>query len=208
MTNTFGYWWNQLVYGRYSSKFNEYCQRKDIPTPYRLCFAEDPIDHVHEILNLNEKIPVFHTSVEILFEKQKFSISRKKLIITYGQPHSYSVMKIGEYDLNAFCYKKIFKGKKVKCIYFFYNDKFFMGQYTFSEYSPHLIQEISSLFIEKFQVPEAKDHVSFYLEDDYNHRFMIQDTGFSVNCKFVSLANENIIKPLIDFYKPELPEKS
>lgn len=206
MANTFSYWWYQLIYGKYSSKINEYCQQKDLPTPYKLCFAEDPIDHVYEVLNINEKIPVYQTSKTIKFENFDFLIPLKKILKHFGTRNSYSVMKIENYDLKAFCYKKILKGYKVKFIFFFYNDLFFMGQYTFSDYSVQMIRNVSKLFQEKFGIQVDSALQSYYVEDKFNKRFLFLDTGFSIICKFISLENEMLLEPIRKYYKPEIPE--
>lgn len=206
MTNTIGYFWNQMIYGKFSSKFNEYCQRKDIPTPYKLCFAEDPIDHVHEALSIDPKHALFQSSIEIVFEKLKFGISDKKIIKIYGIPSSFSIQKIADKDLASYCYKKIYRGQKTKCIFFVYDHLFFMGQYIFSDYSTAFAKEIASNYLLKYNVSDDIQGANFYVEDNWQHRFLYQDTGFSINCKFIDLNNQSLIKPLNEYYNPDLPE--
>jgi len=124
----------------------------------------------------------------------------------FGQPNSFSIMRIGGKDLASYCYKRIYRGLKAKCVYFVYDHHFFMGQYIFSEYSDKLLKEISAIFTKRFGINEQVSGTNFYIEDNHNSRFMFQDSGFSVNCKFITLQKKDFLQPLIEFYNPPLPE--
>ena len=204
-----GYFFNQLFFGKYSSRFNQYCQQKDIPTPYKLCYHDDPDHHIYEIFFPNTKFQIYHSTERVGFEKTAFFSSRKKHRKKYKKIYGYSILHIEGKDLRVFCYRKDVYGHRAKVLYYFLDDTFILGEYVFMSYTKDKVSEIANKLAQTYHVNLKDAAASYYIEDANHGRIMLNDTGFDLNIKFLNLGNEGINDFLYNYFsreEEEIPE--
>jgi hypothetical protein len=203
-----GYYFYELIFGKYSSRLNRYCQQKDIPTPYKLCYHDDPDHHIYEIFFPNTKFQIYHISERIEFQKTSFLSSLKQHRKRFKRIYGYSILRIEDKDLRVFCYRKDVFGHRTKVLYYFLGDEFIMGEYIFMSYSKEKVESIGEKLASLYHVQLKSKEESFYIEDDYQGRIMFNDTGFEINVKFFSLRNEAVNDFLYNYFTREEEEES
>ena len=200
------YYLTKLIYGKYSNKFNQFCQLNDIPTPYRLCYHDDPDHHIYEALFRNEKYKTLMTAQGIVFERTPFYSSRKSMLKKYRSVYGYSIMKLYDRTLRVYCFRKDVFGHRVKFLFYFLDDLYVMGEYIFLSYTKDKVTFVANELIQQYKLDYTYQGDNFYIENNMQERIMFSDTGFDLNIRFFSLSNEEVMGHLNDYFINEADE--
>ncbi|MBC8343873.1 MAG: hypothetical protein ISR55_11335 [Bacteroidetes bacterium] len=201
-----GFYFIQFFYGKYSSRLNRYCQQKDIPTPYNLCYHDDPDHHIFDILYRNDKYAVAQTEGEIKFQRTNFFTSRKKILKQYKPVYGYSIMEINKNTLRVYCFRKDIFGRRAKILFYFLNDVFIMGEYIFISYSPKKVSSVAQKLIQQQKLDYQYANENFYIENSNSERIIFTDSGFNLSIRYFSLKNKEIMDYLKSYFMPESEE--
>lgn len=186
--------YNQLLFGKFSSQLNEYCQKNNINPPYNLCFAEDPWEHFSIFYETNPAFELIETSVDLDFEDKFFNKLLTKQIGTKSIT-CYCVQKIQDELIQVFGNKKNFFQYRARLFFFSVNKEFVMGEYLFktegNKISP---DKISKLVFEKYQIEPKEINNGFYIKDKSGRILVFEDMGFNISIKILDKNNKILDK--------------
>ena len=184
-------------------KFNKHCQQSNMPTSYRLCYAEEPEDHIVEVFKPNPAYPVFKTYRPILFSEQKLLQTCRKALSKYSHFYSYLISELKDKEIRIYGYRKTIYDFQAKRLYYCMKDILFMGEYIFISYSPERVCDIVSALFMDYDIQEAPVEGNFYIEDEEGTRIFFFDSGFEVNIRYFSYTNTLINGCLSSYFSAQ-----
>lgn len=179
------YYYYLFVYGQHSKQFNLHCQQTNTPTPYRLCYAEEPEDHILEMFKPNSAYPVFLTTKEIKFSKKRIHVNSGKFLPKDKSLHYFLVSDLFGCDIKLFGYRELQYDFHAKKIYYTVNNYFVFGEFIFLQYSNERAEIISKKMFEEYEVKESIPSGNFYIQDIAGSRILFFNSGFEINLRFL-----------------------
>jgi hypothetical protein len=191
----------RLLYGKYSFAYVNYHKKKYMKNPYPPCINDELVNHCFNFVNINKAKKLYNTQTEISFGVypfySKFSTVKRNVI-----PNCYNIYKIsnkGRVKIAGF--KKEIPGNENKEIYFFLNDSFFMGEYTFSDVSKPSQVKLIMILASKYKIPALPDIESFYIKDKHDSLIYFENNGFSITIQYINLRKRYVNVIWDSFFK-------
>jgi hypothetical protein len=187
----------RIVYGyyslRYIKKFKKFTRKK--PHPY--CFKDDFYYHILAVKKALACPQTYTTKKNILFDEMNFGKAFKQVIKENGRADCYTMSDEQGFPLKVAGYKSRMFHSNEKTLMYFCGNKYFMGEYVFS----NLADETPNLLIKKLQDDYQVDiqyAKNFTIKDPANNTIYFTDTGFFLSLKFFNSDN-NMIKSILKF---------
>jgi hypothetical protein len=187
-----------MVYGKYSYKYIKIYKDYFIRSPFKYCFRDDFIAHILFVLIKKPEVPSYKSLKDIYFEKTAYFTEYKQFLKKKGQPFCFNAFLLKEKgcEIKALGYNETVNGSKAISVYYFMNDLFFMGEYIFK--NPKT--DIKSSLIDHFLDSGAISSDNFYIENSKDRVIHFLDTGFTIDIKYLSREDHEIIGTLQDYY--------
>lgn len=188
----------RLIYGQYSYEFLSTYKRFFVRSPFQYCFRDDFISHLLFVLSKKDEIPTYKSQKDIYFENTPYFIHYKEFLKQRGNPYCFNAFVFHQYDfeIKALGYQGNIAGSKAVTLFYFMNDSFFMGEYIFKNPKTDVKTSLINQFLDNTQVMGD----NFYIENSRNRIIHYQDTGFTVDIKYLDKEDENIINNLNGYY--------
>ena len=188
----------RLIYGQYSYEFMSTYKRFFVRSPFQYCFRDDFISHLLFVLSKKDEIPSYKSPKEIFFENTPYFIQYKEFLKQKGNPYCFNAFVFQEYDfeIKALGYQANIAGSKAISLFYFMNDSFFMGEYIFKNPKTNVKSNLVKHFLDNAEV----NGDNFYIENTRNRIIHYQDTGFTVDIKYLNKEDESIINNLNGYY--------
>jgi hypothetical protein len=188
----------KIIYGRYSYEFLSTYKRFFVRSPFQYCFRDDFIAHLLFVLSKKEEIPSYKSPKEIYFENTPYFINYKEFLKKKGTPYCFNAFLFHQFDfeIKTLGYQENIAGSKAITLFYFMNDVFFMGEYIFK--NPRT--DIKSSLVNHFLGSTEVTGDNFYIENTRNRIIHYQDTGFTVDIKYLNKEDESIINNLSGYY--------
>lgn len=188
-----------MVYGQYSYEFLSTFKRYYIRSPFQYCFRDDFISHLLYVINRKDNVPAYTSLKDIYFENTHYFVGYKELMKKKGAPCCFNAFVFDqfEFEIKAIGYKETVAGSKATALFYFMNDSFFMGEYIFKK----PVTDIKSSLAEHFLERKGIEADNFYIENSSKKIIHYQDTGFSVDIKYLCLEDQHIISNLQGYFQ-------
>jgi len=187
----------RMIYGQYSYEFLNRYKKYVVRSPFQYCFRDEFISHLLFVLSKKEEIPSYKSKKDIYFENTPYYIDYKEFMKMKGEPYCFNafVFEHLDFEIKALGYKGLIAGSSAICAFYFMNDSFFMGEYIFK--NPKT--DIKSSLLDHFLSIKELAEDNFYIENTKNRIIHYQNTGFSVDIKYLNRENGTIINNLKEY---------
>ena len=189
----------RMVYGHYSFEFLSTYKRYFVRSPFQYCFRDDFVAHLLYILSKQEELPSYKSHQEIYFEKTPYFINYKDFLKQKGKPYCFNAFFFDHlnFEIKALGYHETIAGSKAILVFYFMNDSFCMGEYIFKNPKTNVKASLIDHFLEMKDIPAD----NFYIENTKNRIIHYQNTGFTVDIKYLNKEDEVIINNLKGYFK-------
>ncbi|MCK9399594.1 MAG: hypothetical protein M0Q51_06320 [Bacteroidales bacterium] len=188
----------RMIYGKFSYEFFHNYKKYFVRSPYQYCFRDEFTTHLLFIVSKNEEMPSFKTKKEIYFENTPYFINYKDFLKKKGNPYCFNAFAFNQPDfvIKALGYQATIAGSKAILVFYFMNDSFFMGEYIFKNPKNDIKASLTAHFLE---VKDLSGN-NFYIENTKDQIIHYQNTGFTVDIKYLNKENKAIIENLKQYY--------
>lgn len=188
----------RMAYGHYSYEFFRAYKDYFVRSPFQYCFRDDFITHLLFILSKKEEIPSFKSAKEIFFEDTPYFMKYKDFLEKKGDPCCFNafIFDHRDFEIKALGYQETIAGSKAIVVFYFMNNSFFMGEYIFKNPKTNIKANLINYFLEAKELPAD----NFYIENTKNRIIHYQNTGFTVDIKYLNKENQEIIDNLKEYY--------
>jgi len=189
----------RLIFGQYSYEFSSTYKKFYIRSPFQYCFRDEFISHLLFVLSKKEEIPSHRSKKDIYFENTPYNIDYKDFIKEKGAPYCFNAFEFQrlDFEIKALGYRATIAGSKAITVFYFMNDSFFMGEYIFKNPKTDIKASLLNHFLNKEGgLPED----NFYIENTKNRIIHYQNTGFSVDIKYLNKEDSEVIENLNGYY--------
>ena len=185
------------IYGRYSHEFALQYKKFYIRSPFQYCFRDEFITHLLFFKDNQDKCPVIKTGKDIFFENIPFFVKYKEFIRKKGTPYCFNSYEFSHprFTIQAVGYQEAVAGSKATIIYYFMDNLFFMGEYIFKNPKTGIKQSLLSHFADNTDLIGDQ----FYILNHSDRIVHYQDTGFTIDIKYLSRENETITNKLQEY---------
>ncbi len=189
----------KFFYGAYSCKYICLFKKYYFRSPFPYCFKEEFVHHGLFILDKNPALPILKSHKTISFGNIPFHYNFKSFLKEKGRPACFNVFsfEVPGFIIKAAGYPVKVDMKKATAVYYFMNDHFFMGEYIFKSISPLIKENLLSYYFENNQCVND----NFYIENSGKRIIHFQDTGFTIDIKFLCQEDDEIIQNLKKYYE-------
>jgi hypothetical protein len=148
-------------------------------------------------MDKQKDIPTFKSHQDIFFEGTPFFVNYKEFLKEKGEPYCFNAFEFRNPDfiIKALGYQEKVSGSKATLVFYFLNDVFFMGEYIFR--NPK--QPIKESLVGHFLAEETVGQDNFFIENTRKRIVHFQDTGFTIDIKYLSEENEYIMEKLQEY---------
>lgn len=149
--------------------------------------------HCYNFIDIKPESKIYTTNAEIVFGSYSF-YTRFSGIKKISSLNCYNVYKLSnKYTVKVVGTKSEILGNEIREIYYFINDIFFMGEYSFSDVSDLNTGKIIGMLAEKYGINKTYAFDSFYIRDNNDSLIHFGNNGFSISVQYINLR-----KPLIN----------
>ena len=189
----------RIFYGKYSLVYNELYKklksRIDTDTeklPFTKCIKNLPQYNVFELFKKDSSYKVNKTNRIISFGNIPFSESFEKIKKESGKHFCYNIYKINLSEWKVLGFKEKKFDTNMKTLYYFLNDKFFFGEYVFSDVQKLDITIITNAIFKKYNIENFKIEDRFYISDNSNSEIGFMNNGITLSIKYLCRNDSNI----------------
>jgi hypothetical protein len=189
------------LFGNYSYEYVSHHKKYYAKNPFPPCIKEDLKMHCFNFIDINTDKPQFDSKSAIGFGSFPFDTEFVKVkggII----PNCFNIYRLSEKDtIKIIGMKTEILGLETKELYYFMNDKYFMGEYSFSDVSEASNIKLISMLASKYEIDEAYAKESFYVRDDKKALICYENNGFSISIQYINLGNPQINEVWDKYFK-------
>lgn len=187
----------RIFKGKYSLAYNElYRKLKSLvhteKTPFTKCIKNLPQYNVFELFNKDSSYKVYKTNRNISFGNTPFSESFEKLLKESDKQFCYNIYKINLSEWKVLGYKEKKFDTNMKTLYYFINDKFFFGEYVFSDVQVLDVPAIANALFKKYNIENFKNEDRFYISDNSNSEIGFINNGITLTIKYLCRKDSDI----------------
>jgi len=190
----------RLFYGKYSPRYYFIYKKYVKKSAYRPCYKDSFIAHIEIFLENDENYEIHNTSQKISFVNFNFGCSIKELKKVKGEPYYYTIEKIGKADIICIGYNEDSLNTEIKTIYYFLNNKLFMGEYVFKSVPSQIENNIYKTLEDKYLNEPIRNKTCFIIKDYDQSVIIPENTGFELIIKYFCRENKEAYKLIKDHY--------
>jgi hypothetical protein len=196
----------RMLFGKFSFEFYHLYKKYYVRSPHQYCFRDEFISHLLFVISKKNELPSYSSIKDIYFENTPYFINYKELLKKKGAPYCFNAFAFSEPDfvIKALGYQTIISGNKAVLVFYFMNDSFFMGEYIFKNPKNNIRASLMAYFIEEGDISAD----NFYIENSKNRIIHYQDTGFTIDIKYLTREDQTIINTLSQYYTRVTGKKS
>jgi hypothetical protein len=189
----------RMIFGAYSYEYLNIFKKYFVRSPYQYCFRDDFISHLLFVLSKKANIPSYKSAKDIHFENTPYALKYKELLRTKGKPDCFNAFRFynPQFEIKAVGYHNNIGGSKAVMVYYFMDDLFFMGEYIFKNPRTDVKSSLIGHFLDTKGIAEE----NFYIENSKDRIIHYQNTGFTIDIKYLSREDQTIIDNLEAYHK-------
>lgn len=190
----------RIVHGQYSFEYLEFFKKYDLRNPLNNCIKDEITLHVSVFFKRLKGSSNYTTTIPIEFKDVPFLTSYNSLVKEFGKPDCINIARFDRARVKVIGYNETFHQKRMKSLFYFLEDEFFMGEFIFSEthrMDPTQIREgISQKYLEGGEVNQD----AFYIEGPLGNILNYHDNGFFASVKYLFRGEQRINEILTDVF--------
>lgn len=188
----------RMLFGKFSFEYYHLYKKYYVRSPHQYCFRDEFISHLLFVISKKNDLPSYKSIKDIYFENTPYFINYRELLKKKGMPYCFNAFAFNEPDfvIKALGYQTIISGSKAVLVYYFMNDSFFMGEYIFKNPKNNIKASLMAHFTEEGDILAD----NFYIENSKDRIIHFQNTGFTIDIKYLTRENQAIIDTLNQYY--------
>lgn len=145
------------------------------------------------------------TDFQLHFQDIEYGISSSKLVSLIGKPKTYDLISLGEEKVVRLDFNIASKSVVNKHVYYFRNDKYFMGKFQFNKIEEGLQNEIVDSINTKYKTSYLGNE-SFGISNVSGDYLNYVDIGFKIEVSYFNRDSEDIncLLNYLDEYKSKI----
>lgn len=198
------FFFTRLFFGKYSPRYYFVYKKHVNKSAYRPCYRDSFIAHIENLMEKSDKNTVVNTDQVINFAGFAFGSPIGKVRKKRGEPYFYTVEKAGKKFLKAIGYNEDSGQMEIKVVYYFNEDRLFMGEYIFPESDLKFENNLNKSLEEKYSFSSLDGISKFIIKDPENSIIITENNGFEIIVKYFCTEDKesyDIIKGLYTKYK-------
>jgi len=189
--------WIRLLYGIYDTRYmvliNEkaYCE-----SPYYVKGElSDQINKIKLAIRSTEKNK---TDKPLFFQNIQYGISTQDLVALIGRPASSGLVDMNDLKVVSMEYNLNPNNVVDKYIYYFYNDKYYLGEFIFNKIGTETSDKILNNINLKYNT-DFGDSDEFLLINKSHNCLKYNNLGFSISVTYFNRRNNEVLQLLDNF---------
>ena len=192
---------SKLFFGKFSTEYINTYKKYTNRSPFSYCMRDDFINHITGFFKIEKDCVIFNSDSEIKFGESDFFSDQKKILIEKGKPFCVNVTNLDIFNIKVFGYRDELFSSEMKLLYFFMNNKFFMGEYSLKNTKNINIEEISRILIKKYNCDKMdKIPEKFIIQGKNKVKILVENTGFRLAIRYLNTGNQKINELLDEFW--------
>lgn len=156
------------------------------------------VSNMKSALNIPNKA---RTNQPLYFQNIKYGISAKELVSLLGKPESSDLIDMGDIKVVSMEYNIQPNNVIDKYIYYFYNDKYYLGEFIFNKVENETSKEILTNINTKFRT-NFIDKDQFVIRDKDNNYLNYKDLGYRISVSYFNSENDDVMH-LVEYQKEQ-----
>ncbi|NQV01382.1 MAG: hypothetical protein HQ542_01960 [Bacteroidia bacterium] len=182
----------RIFRGKYSFEYLEFFKKNDLRNPLNNCIKDEITLHLSVFFKRIEGAANFKTTIPIEFKDVPFLTSYQNLVKEFGTPHCINIARFDNKRVKVVGYNEKFHQKKMKSLFYFIEDEFFMGEFVFSETHRMDPTQVKAGVSQKYLTGEALSSDTFYIECPQGNALNYHDNGFFASVKYLYQGDTRI----------------
>lgn len=178
--------------GKYSFEYLEFFKEHDLRNPLNNCIKDEITLHISVFFKKLKGAAEFKTQTPIEFKDVPFLTSYKTLVNEFGTPHCINIARFGNQRVKVVGYHETFHQKKMKSLFYFLEDVFFMGEFVFSETRRMDPAQVREGIAQKYLDGKELELDTFYIEGPNGNILNFHDNGFFASVKYLYRGDTGI----------------
>lgn len=195
---------SKIFFGKYSTTYLLQYKKFFGTSPYGYCTKDDFINHIAGFYNSPGNRKIFQTTEDICFESTKYGEKFSNIIKGRKKPVCLNVMKLPHFDLRVVGFRSEIFDSEMKAYYYFANNQFFMGEYSFKITDKEKIKAISSALLHKYLKSETVIDEDFLIENSNQAAICFEHNGFNLSIKYLTFDDEKTRKLLNSYWESKI----
>jgi|GEM_PF-6259391 hypothetical protein len=185
----------RLFYGEFSRKFVNHFKSITHKKPHPYCFKDGFHYHILEISKAVNIEKQYICETPLVFAELDFDKNFKQILEERGRPDCYTISDDDEWDICVVGYKSRQYHSNEKTLLYHYNEKYFMGEYVFSDLSENTASLVVQTLREQMH-PKVEYAKNFTIHDSHGNHVFFTDTGFFLSLKLFN-TNHAVVKEIL-----------
>ncbi|MFC2101360.1 hypothetical protein ACFLS7_00020 [Bacteroidota bacterium] len=182
----------RIFKGKYSFEYLEFFKKNDLRNPLNNCIKDEITLHISVFFKKLKDSATYKTEIPVEFKDVPFMTAYKDVIKEFGTPHCINIARFGHERVKVVGYFETFQQKKMRSLFYFLEDEFFMGEFVFSETRRMDPTQVVEGISEKYLNGEKIESDSFYIEGPIGNSLNYHDNGFYASVKYLYRGDSHI----------------
>jgi len=192
---------SKWLFGKYSFKYLVFHKKFLGTSPYGYCIKEDFINHIAGFYKKTDNQNKLKTNIPILFGTTKFGEKFDTILKESQKLVCLNAIRLPQFELKIAGYRSHMFNFEMKTYYYFANNRFFMGEYSFKVPDDEKINEISYIVQKKYLEVEQVFNEDFIIENENQAVIRFEHNGFHLSVKYLDLANKSLVSLLNQYWE-------
>lgn len=197
----------KLLYGKFSFKYLRVHRKFLGNSPYGYCIKDDFINHIAGFFMVSENKATLKTNLPVLFGDISFGEKFGKIVRNQHKLVCLNAIKLPQFDLKIAGYRSEMFEYEMKTYYYFANNRFFMGEYSFKLPDDEKIKEISSIIQKKYLNSEKDFMEDFLIVNENQAAISFEHNGFHLSIKYLDQSDEAVASSLKTYWESNIRTK-
>jgi len=182
----------KIIRGKYSYEYLEFFKKNDLRNPLTNCIKDEITLHVSVFFQRLKGAVDYTTETPIEFKDIPFLTSYKDLVKKFGTPNCINIARFEKTRVKVVGYHETFHQKKMKSLFYFIGEEFFMGEFVFSETRRMDPAQVKEGISEKYLNGKHMEADTIYIEGPLGNILNYHDNGFFASVKYLYRGNPRI----------------
>jgi len=182
----------RLLFSKYSFSYVKVFKKYFFKNPFVHCIKDSFEHHARHFYEEEKNAVSFKTTNDITFGKMPFNTTFQKVRKLKKKPYCFNSYKMGKYYIKVIGYKESLVNLGCNVVYYFIDNRFFLGEYVFKEPTEKTIGNIIKLVQQKYLEDKTVGLNKFYINHEDGSQIFYRNTGFAVILSYINLKATNL----------------
>ncbi|MBE0637928.1 MAG: hypothetical protein IH598_05365 [Bacteroidales bacterium] len=190
----------KYVFGKFSARYIDVHKKYTGKSPYGYCIKDDFVNHIASFYKKKSSFQAFKSDQPVLFGKIPYGASFKEVFKENTKPFCVNSFRLEHFELKILGYRSEMFDTEMKSYYYFINNRFFMGEYTFKNPADAKLKEVALILRKKYLNGAKDDSMNFLINGANEAKLRFENTGFNLSVKYLDSSNQEINDKLDQFW--------